>query len=147
GIAAADYLHDYNLQTSRGFRALKLWMLLKEHGVEKFGRLIDQNIGQAHYLTGLIEAEPLMTLMAPTSVNIVSFRYDPGGMDESSLKSLNTEMMLRLQEAGIAALSDTTVHGRHCLRAAICNHRTRREDLDLLIAEAKRIGGEVHTKS
>ena len=145
GIAAADYLHDYNLQTSRGFRALKLWMLLKEHGVEKFGRLIDQNIGQAHYLTGLIEAEPWMTLMAPTSVNIVSFRYDPGGLDESSLKSLNIEMMLRLQEAGIAALSDTTVHGHHCLRAAICNHRTRREDLDLLIAEAKRIGSEIHT--
>ena len=145
GIAAADYLHDYNLQTSRGFRALKLWMLLREHGVAKFGRLIDQNIDQAHYLAGLIEAAPLMTLMAPTSVNIVSFRYDPGGLGEAELRGLNTEIMLRLQEAGIAAVSDTTVHGRHCLRAAICNHRTRREDLDLLIEETKRIGGEVQS--
>jgi aromatic-L-amino-acid/L-tryptophan decarboxylase len=145
GIAAAEYLHDYGLQTSRGFRALKLWMLLREHGVAKFGRLIDQNIDQAHYLASLIEAEPFMTLMAPTSVNIVSFRYDPGGLDEAGLRGLNTEIMLRLQETGIAAVSDTTVHGRHCLRAAICNHRTRREDLELLIAEAKRIGGEVQS--
>ena len=51
--------------------------------------------------------------------------------------------MLRLQEEGIAVLSDTTVHGQHCLRVAITNHRTRREDLDLLVAETLRIGAEL----
>ena len=50
GLASGEWLHDYGLQTSRGFRALKVWMALKEHGVEKFGRLIDQNIAQGHYL-------------------------------------------------------------------------------------------------
>ena len=44
GLASGEWLHDYGLQTSRGFRALKVWMALKEHGVDKFGRLIDQNI-------------------------------------------------------------------------------------------------------
>ena len=39
--------------------------------------------------------------------------------------------MLNLQEEGLAAVSDTTVHGHHCLRAAINNHRTRGEDLEL----------------
>ena len=48
--------------------------------------------------------------------------------------------MLRLQEEGIAAISDTTVHGQHCLRVAINNHRTRREDLDLLVEETLRLG-------
>ena len=51
--------------------------------------------------------------------------------------------MLRLQEQGIAALSDTTVAGEHCLRVAITNHRTRREDLDLLVSEVLRIGREI----
>jgi glutamate/tyrosine decarboxylase-like PLP-dependent enzyme len=32
---------------------------LQEHGIEKSGRLIDQNITQARYLTGLIEQEPV----------------------------------------------------------------------------------------
>ena len=48
--------------------------------------------------------------------------------------------MLRLQEEGTAALSDTTVHGEHCLRVAINNHRTRRDDLDLLVRETLRLG-------
>ena len=51
--------------------------------------------------------------------------------------------MLRLQEDGIAALSDTTVHGQHCLRVAINNHRTRRDDLDLLVRETVRLGQEI----
>ena len=79
GLASAAWLHEYGLQTTRGFRALKVWMALKEHGIEKFGRLIDQNIAQAHYLSGLIEAEPLLELVAPTSINIVCFRYRPKG--------------------------------------------------------------------
>ena len=143
GIAAGEYLYNYGLQTSRGFRALKLWLLLKEHGTEKFGRLIDQNIEQARYFAEAVSAAPRLTLMAPTVLNIICFRYDPGGLDEAGLRALNSEIMLRLQEAGIAALSDTTVKGRHCLRLAICNHRTRYEDLDLVMREALRIGGEI----
>ena len=135
GLASANWLHDYGLQTSRGFRALKVWMALKEHGIEKFGRLIDQNIEQGHYLSSLIENEPLLELVAPTNINIVCYRYHPCGIDGEGLKALNTEIMLRLQEEGTAALSDTTVHGEHCLRAAINNHRTRRGDLELLVRE------------
>lgn len=143
GIAATEYLHDYNLQTSRAFRALKVWMTLKEHGVEKLGRMIDQNIEQALHLQDLIERNSQLQMMAPTTVNIVCFRYVPGAWPEDELRELNTEIMLRLQEAGIAALSDTTVGGRHCLRVAICNHRTRRADLDLLVKELMRIGSQL----
>lgn len=143
GIAAAEFLHDYNLETTRGFRALKIWMVLKEHGTEKFGRLIDQGIAQAAYLTEAIARQPALELMAPTVIDIVCFRFNPGGLDQDSLRDVNIEIMLRMQEAGIAALSDTTVRDRHCLRAAICNHRTRYADLDLLVDEVVRIGGQL----
>ncbi len=143
GLASAPWLHEYGLQTSRGFKALKIWMSLKEHGIEKFGRLIDQNIAQARYLTDLIEAEPVLELVAPTTINIVCFRYRRHRFDHAALKSINTEIMLRLQEEGIAALSDTTVHGEHCLRAAINNHRTRRGDLEFLVKEVIRLGDNI----
>lgn len=143
GLASGEWLYEYSLQTSRGFRALKVWMALKEHGVEKFGRLIDQNIAQAHYLDKLIAAEPLLESVAQTTINIVCFRYRPLGLDEAALKDLNVEIMLRLQDDGIAALSDTTVHRKHCLRVAINNHRTRRSDLDLLVREILRLGREI----
>ena len=143
GVGSANWLHDYGLQTSRGFRALKVWMALKEHGIDKFGRLIDQNIEQGHYLAAVIETEPLLELVAPTTINIVCYRYRPEGMSAEKLKALNTEIMLRLQEEGIAVISDTTVNGEHCLRVAINNHRTRRSDLDLLVRETIRIGDKI----
>src|SRR5271166_3485750 len=55
------------------------------------------------------------------------------------------EIMLRLQEDGVAAISDTTVHDKHCLRVAINNHRTRRSDLDLLVREIVRLGRLIDT--
>lgn len=143
GLAAAEWLYEYGLQTTRGFRALKIWMAIKEHGIEAFGRLIDQNIAQARYLAGLVEVEPALELTAPVEVNIVCFRHRIPGADAAALKALNVEIMLRLQEQGVAALSDTTVKGGHCLRVAIANHRTRRTDLELLVRECVRIGAEV----
>ncbi len=140
GIAAAELLQDYSLQTSRGFRALKVWLTLKEHGVAKFGRLIDQNIAQAKYMTELVEADPELELITPTTINIVCFRYKPVEMTEIASEALNTEIMIQLQESGTAAVSDTTVKGVHCLRAAICNHRTIKSDIDLFVKEVKVVG-------
>src|SRR3546814_3793162 len=118
-------------------------MALKERGVEAFGRLIDQNVAQARHLADLVEAEPALELTAPVEVNIVCFRHRLAGGEPAAVKALNVEIMLRLQEQGIAALSDTTVKGGHCLRVAIANHRTRREDLEMLVRECVRIGAEV----
>ena len=50
------------------------------------------------------------------------------------------EILLRVQESGLAVPTDTTLAGRHSLRVAIANHRTRRADLDLLIDEVLRLG-------
>ncbi|HET9820309.1 MAG TPA: pyridoxal-dependent decarboxylase [Burkholderiaceae bacterium] len=143
GVAGAEYLFDYGIELSRGFKALKVWMALKEHGVGKFGRLIDQNVAQARHLAGLIEAEPRLELMAPAPINIVCFRHRLPGASEAALKAFNTEIMLRLQEAGTATVSDTTLQGRHSLRVAIANHRTRQGDLDLLVDAVLRVGAEL----
>lgn len=144
GLAAGKYwFSDYGLQLSRGFRALKVWMSIKEHGISKYGQLIDQNIAQAFYLAGLIESEGQLELMAPVELDIVCFRFNPGGLDESSLNYLNQELLIRLHESGIAVPSYTSLDGKYCLRAAIANHRTRREDLDLLVQEVLKLGKEL----
>ena len=140
GIAATnDWLFDYGMQTSRGFRALKVWLSIQEHGIKKFGRLIDQNIAQADYLSKLIVNHPHLELLTPTIINIVCFRFNPGNLSDASLKKINIEIMLQLQETGIAAISDTTLDGEHCLRVAINNYRTRLSDLDLLVTEVLKI--------
>mgnify|MGYP001030764811 CR=1 FL=1 len=143
GLASGEWLYDYGLQTTRGFRALKVWMSLKEHGAAKFGRLIDQNIAQAAYLAGLIEAELALELHEAREINIVCFRHRADALGADRRKAVNVEIMLRLQEQGLAVISDTTLKGEHWLRVAVNNHRTRREDLELLVREVLRIGGQV----
>jgi len=140
GLIAGKFLADYGLELSRGFKALKIWMSLKENGAAKLGRLVDQNIEQARYLERLVAADPRLELVAPVDLNIVCFRYVDGMTDEGDIKALNTELMLRIQESGVAIPSDTTVAGRHCLRVAINNHRTRRVDLAIFLAEVVRTG-------
>lgn len=140
GLAAGEFLADYGFELSRGFKALKLWMSLKEQGVETFGALIDQHIAMGAYLADLVRADVRLELMAPVAINIVCFRYRGRGGTEAELKALNTEIMLRIQESGVAVLTDTTLRGRHCLRAAINSHRTRHADLEMLVAEVIRQG-------
>jgi glutamate/tyrosine decarboxylase-like PLP-dependent enzyme len=117
-------------------------MSIKEHGLDRFGRMIARNVQQAHYFSELVEKEECLELMAPIVLDIVCFRYNPGGLRDDQLNALNKEILLQLQEQGIAAPSYTTLQGRYCLRIAIANHRSRFEDFDLLAREVIRIGSE-----
>ncbi len=142
GLTGGDlpWLTDYGFELSRAFKALKAWMGLKEHGLRKYARLIEQNVAQARYLGELVEAAPELELLAPVSLNVVCFRYVQPGLDEPALDALNKEILVELQEQGIAVLSGTTVRGRYAMRLANTNHRTRREDFDLLVREVRRLG-------
>ena len=118
-------------------------MTLKEHGFEKFGRLVAQNVRQATYLGGLVDAEPRLELMAPVALNVVPFRFAPRDLNSAALDDVNRELLMRIQERGIAVPSHTQVRGQFTLRVCICNHRSRREDFDLLVREVVSIGEEI----
>jgi aromatic-L-amino-acid/L-tryptophan decarboxylase len=80
-----------------------------------------------------VTVEPI----SPPNINIVRFRYHPKGRKGDGLKALNIEIMLRLQEQGIAAPSDTGV------RVAINNHRTKRYDIELLARKTIQVGARL----
>ena len=147
GVIAGKFLADYSFDLSRGFKALKIWMSLKENGVKKFGRLIDQNIARAQYLKHLVHENLKLQLVGPVALNIVCFRYANRKIDEADLQAINTEIMLRIQESGLAVPSDTTVAGKHCLRVAINNHRTILPDLDPLIDSVVQHGEDLESEA
>ena len=144
GMTGGDlpWLCDYGFQLSRGFRALKAWMSLKEHGSHKYGRLIQQNINQARYLAELVRAAPELELVAPVALNVVCFRFISPGLDDAALDTLNKQILVELQEQGIAVPSGTTIKKKYVLRVAHTNHRSRQEDFDVLVREVIRIGEE-----
>ena len=144
GVAGGgNWFSEYGVQLSRNFRALKAWMSLKTYGLDKYRRLIRQNLEQAAYLGRQIEADSRLQLLAPVTLNIVVFRFAPSGLDEASLDALNQEILLRIQERGIAVPSLTRVDGRQAIRMAHVNHRSRYSDMDLLLSSVLEIGDEI----
>jgi aromatic-L-amino-acid/L-tryptophan decarboxylase len=118
-------------------------MCRKQHGLRKYGELFEQNIEQAGCLAGLVESSKELELITRGELNIVCFRYRGRVPDDQALNALNRQLLMRLQEQGIAAPSVAILGGRFAIRVSICNHRSRREDFDLFVREVVRIGREI----
>jgi len=144
GLAGGPvWFSEYGVQLSRSFRALKIWMMMKQHGSKKLGRMISRNVDQAQYLGRLIEKTAHLELIAPIGLDIVCYRYNPGATDLQTLNQLNRKILIELQEQGIAAPSYTTLNDQYCIRVAIANHRSRYEDFDILISQTMRIAQSI----
>lgn len=144
--AQPDSTNFRSLQLSRGFKALKIWLLMKEHGFERYGRLIERNIEQARYLATRISENPELEVLAPVPLNIVCFRYVDEVLAPEPTNKLNRELLMRLQEDGLAVPSSTVLDGRFALRVAISNQRSRLEDFDFLLEQVIRLGREMATE-
>jgi len=129
---------DYGPELSRGFRALKVWISLRSHGLDRLGRMVEKNCAQATWLADRIEDSKSFRLAAPASLNIVCFRAVAPAEIPIESDELNREIVMRVQESGVAVPSSAEIDGHLCIRVAITNHRTRREDLALLLDALER---------
>ncbi len=139
-IAGGLPFADRGLDLTRSFRALKVWMTLKAEGVAQLTRCIEQNVRHAQYLAAAVEQSPDLELLAPMSLNVVCLRYAPTHPSQPNWDAINEEIVIRLQEGGIAIPSGTVVNGRYAIRVANVNHRSRREDFDALIQAILELG-------
>ena len=148
GLAAgAPWFADYGLDLSRGFRALKVWFTVQEHGARGLARAIERNCEQARALRDALERDDLFDVLAPVELQIVCFRPRIAGMTQDALDRLTDESAIRLQESGVAVISSTTLGGRRALRACITNHRTADADIPLVLGELRRIVREAASGS
>jgi glutamate/tyrosine decarboxylase-like PLP-dependent enzyme len=138
GLAAgSSWPCDLGPDLSRGFRALKTWFTLKTFGLEKLGAMITRTCTLAKYLEQRILAEPRLELLAPVELNIVCFRYRAADANR-----VNGDIVIAIQESGIAAPSTTLLDGELAIRAAIVNHRTDTCDIDALISAVLEFGAQ-----
>ena len=141
GIAAGEvWFNEYGIALTRGFRALRVWMALKAYGADAFGRVMDRNVAQAHALAARVDAHPDLERLAPVGCDIVCLRYAPETVPQDRLDEVNHELVLRVQESGVAVVTDTVVDGHVAVRVAISNHRTRDEDLELFLDTVLELG-------
>jgi glutamate/tyrosine decarboxylase-like PLP-dependent enzyme len=130
---AVNYF-DHGLQNSRGFRALKVWMALRQAGRVGYEQMIRNDIHLAKYLFDLVSNE--VDLEGVThAMSITTFRYVPKWAkgNEDYLNKLNETLLNELQTGGKVFLSNAVVEGKYCLRACLVNFRTTPTDLEDLI--------------
>lgn len=141
GVATGPHrFGEMGVDLSRGFRALKAWMSFKTYGFDKYARMVEQNIAQAGYLASLVESHPELELVAPAPLNIVCFRFAKSGVSNESLDALNEQILIALQEEGLAVPSGVRIRGKFALRVANVNHRSRRKDFEALVKNVVEIG-------
>jgi len=147
GLAAGPtWPVEYGPELSRGFRALKVWSQIAGFGTARLGAAIAANYAQARYLAGKVIADPQFELLAPVALNICCFRYYDERLEGAVLDALNEEIVIRLQELGIAAPSTTRLNGAVAIRVNLTNHRTQLSDLDLLLSEVAALGRSEETR-
>jgi glutamate/tyrosine decarboxylase-like PLP-dependent enzyme len=132
---------DFGPDLSRGFRALKAWFTLQVYGAQRMGRMIAETCAVAAWLGEQIVHHEELELLVPVSLNIVCFRHrGQGGAD---VDALNAAIVVAVQNSGLAAPSTTTIQGKLAIRAAIVNHRTCRQDVDVLLQAVLRFGRQL----
>jgi glutamate/tyrosine decarboxylase-like PLP-dependent enzyme len=142
------HYHEHGMQNSRGFRALKVWLALRQVGLDGYRQMIADDIRLSEELSRLVGADPALE-GATQGLSITTFRYVPPDLDrtdpqsESYLNRLNEELLNRLQSGGEAFFSNAVVGGRFLLRACIVNFRTSLEDVRALPGIVTRSGALV----
>jgi aromatic-L-amino-acid/L-tryptophan decarboxylase len=137
---------DHGIELTRRFRALKVWLALKAHGVGAFAEQIRRNVRQAAFLAARVTAHPELELVAPVSLNVVCFRYRAPMRSAVETDRINHDVLTRLHTSGVALPSHTTINGRFAIRAAVTNHRSEQQDFELLVDTVARLGAEMDAR-
>ena len=147
GELAINYL-DYGLQNSRGFRALKVWLALRQVGRQGYVQMIGDDIRLSEKMHELVSAEAELEAFTQY-LSISTFRFVPGDLKSGAekvndyLNKLNGEIVGRLQREGEIFVSNAVVDDAFLLRACIVNFRTTLEDIRAMVEVVLRIGHEV----
>jgi glutamate/tyrosine decarboxylase-like PLP-dependent enzyme len=127
---------EESLELSRRFRALKLWLSLRYHGLAAFRESINRDLRHARRLAEAIQKAPELELLAPVELSAVCFRHKgKSSMTEEVLNHFNLALLKRVVERGRVYLSNASLRGKFCLRACIVNHRTKDSDVDSVVTE------------
>jgi len=143
---ATNYI-DYGPQNSRGFRALKVWLALRQVGAAGYRQMIKDDIRLSRSMAQAISRHAELELMTQ-DLSITTFRYVPldlrRNLEEAQvepyLDALNREILDRLQRGGEIFVSNAVVGGRYVLRACIVNFHTSRADVEAVPGIVARIG-------
>ena len=121
-------LRDWGIPLGRRFRALKLWFLIREYGVQGLQERIRRDVDNAQWLAAQVGGEPGWELLAPVPLQTVCLRHVPPALagDEAALAAHNRAVAERINQGGRSYLTSAELKGKQIVRVSIGAQATER---------------------
>jgi aromatic-L-amino-acid decarboxylase len=130
--AEVKNLRDWGLPLGRRFRALKLWFLIREQGVEGLQARLRRDLDNAQFLVDEIRKAPDWQILAPVSLQTLCVRHRPSGVTGDALERHTQAWAEAINKSGKAYLTPAKVDGSWMVRVSIGAAPTERADVSAL---------------
>jgi len=119
-------LRDWGVPLGRRFRALKLWCLIREQGVENLRQRLRRDLDNARWLEQQVQATPGWRVLAPVALQTLCLRHEPRGLEGDALDRHTQAWAERVNRSGAAYLTPAVLDGRWMVRVSIGSLMTER---------------------
>lgn len=123
---------DWGLPLGRRFRALKLWFLIREQGVEGLQARLRRDMANAKWLEAEITAADHWRVLAPVPLQTLCIRHEPDGLSGDALDRHTLGWAARLNQSGEAYVTPAMLDGRWMVRISIGAELTERHHVEEL---------------
>jgi aromatic-L-amino-acid decarboxylase len=125
-------LRDWGIPLGRRFRALKIWCLIREQGVEKLQSRLRRDLANAQWFAEQVQDAPNWCVLAPVPLQTVCIRHEPPGLEGEALDKHTLDWVERINSSGDAYLTPSVLDGRWMVRVSIGALLTEREHVEAL---------------
>ena len=125
---------DWGLPLGRRFRALKLWFLIREQGVERLQTRLRRDMANAKWLEAQLSATPGWRVLAPVPLQTLCVRHEPAGLTGEALDKHTLDWAARINQSGDAYVTPAMLDGRWMVRVSIGAELTERDHVARLWA-------------
>lgn len=120
-------LRDWGIPLGRRFRALKLWCLIREQGVEGLQARLRRDLGNAQWFADQVKSTLHWRVLNPVHLQTICVRHEPAGLEGEALDKHTLDWVERVNNSGNAYLTPATLDGRWMVRVSIGAILTERE--------------------
>jgi aromatic-L-amino-acid decarboxylase len=129
---------DWGIPLGRRFRALKLWFLIREQGVQGLQARLRRDMTHAQWLAAQVQAADGWRVLAPVPLQTLCVRHEPLGLAGEALDLHTQAWCDRVNRSGAAYLTPAVLEGRWMVRVSIGAEQTERPHVEALWALMQR---------
>ncbi|WP_027349337.1 pyridoxal phosphate-dependent decarboxylase family protein [Halotalea alkalilenta] len=136
-------LRDTSIPLGRRFRALKLWFVIREQGVDGLQARLRRDLKLATELAEEVSRTPHWQVVAPVALQTVCVRFEPPGIPEGALDEFTRAWASAVNKSGEAFVTPATAGGKWMVRVSIGAPETTDEDVRSLWSLMQSVSADI----